>query len=158
MVLVILMNTACGRNDGNYEYEIEYVIPDETFVRMIKGEIVPNRIEVGVGGENGYECFYSENPEMKINGEDYLTLYNCVKRMNGNITWDKIFVLPPKNSFVDDGSRYMGQSSMDERQKNFDKLMGLLEDFGLIDKVEVLFSDFSNNFEHVKQYIQSLYV
>ena len=105
-----------------------------------------------------YAKAYSENPEMKINGEDYLALYNCVKRMNGNITWDKIFVLPPKNSFVDDGSRYMGQSSMEERQKNFNKLMGLLEDFGLMDKVEVLFSDFSNNFEHVKQYIQSLYV
>jgi nicotinamide riboside kinase len=105
-----------------------------------------------------YARAYVDNPEMKIQMDEYLTLYECVKHLNGNIKWDKIFVLPPRNEFVDDGARYMGQASMEERQANFDKLIKLLEDFGLIDKVEVLFSDFSGNFNRVKDYINGLYI
>ena len=93
-----------------------------------------------------YACAYVGNPEMKI------------KQGIQDIKWDKIFVLPPTEGFVDDGCRYMGQSSMEERKANFDKLMLFFQVFELMDKVEVLYSDFSNNFEHVKQYIQSLYV
>lgn len=104
-----------------------------------------------------YAKAYSTNPEMKINTDNYTLLYDWAKALNKYYTWDKIFVLPPRNKFVDDGIRYMGQSSMEERQKNFDNLMQLLDDFGLMDKVEVLYSDMDNNFEHVKQYIQSLY-
>lgn len=105
-----------------------------------------------------YACAYVDNPEMKITDEDFQALYKCVKQSIQDITWDKIFVLPPTEGFVDDGCRYMGQESMDERHANFDKLMLLFQVFGLMDKVEVLYSDFPNNFEHVKQYIQSLYV
>lgn len=106
-----------------------------------------------------YAKAYSEMPEMKINSDDYLALYDLVKRLDKDlvITWDKIFVLPPKNNFVDDGMRFMGQASMDERQKNFEKLMALIDDFGLTDKVEVLFSDYAGNFNRVKEYINSLY-
>ena len=105
-----------------------------------------------------YACAYADNPEMKITDDDFQALFKCVKQGIYDIKWDKIFVLPPTEGFVDDGCRYMGQSSMDERRANFDKLMLFFQVFGLMDKVEVLYSDFSNNFEHVKQYIQSLYV
>ena len=104
-----------------------------------------------------YARAYADNPEMKIKMDEYLALYYCVQRFKDKITWDKIFVLPPRNEFVDDGCRYMGQSSMEERQANFDKLMELLKNFGLMDKVEVLFSDFSGNFNRVKNYINGLY-
>ena len=106
MVLVILMITACGRNDGNYEYEIEYVIPDETFVRMIKGEIVPNRIEVGVGGENGYERFYSEDPEMI---EEYISAFRNVKIAKEITDKKKMIVvcdgIIDYHFYVEDGTR-----------------------------------------------------
>ena len=105
-----------------------------------------------------YACAYVDNPEMKITDDDFQALFKCVKQGIQDIKWDKIFVLPPTEGFVDDGCRYMGQSSMEERKANFDKLMLFFQVFELMDKVEVLYSDFSNNFEHVKQYIQSLYV
>jgi len=106
-----------------------------------------------------YAKAYSEMPKMKITKDEYLALYYCVKHLDkDNITWDKIFVLPPKNNFVDDGCRFMDQASMEERQKNFDKLMGLLKNFGLMDKIEVLFSDYSGNFNRVKNYINDLYI
>ena len=96
--------------------------------------------------------------DKELTDDDFQALFKCVKQGINDIKWDKIFVLPPTEGFVDDGCRYMGQSSMDERRANFDKLMLFFQVFGLMDKVEVLYSDFSNNFEHVKQYIQSLYV
>ena len=105
-----------------------------------------------------YANAYVDNPEMKITNDDFQALFKCVKQSIQDIKWDKIFVLPPTKGFVDDGCRYMGQESMEERQANFDKLMLFFQVFGLMDNVEVLHGDFSNNFEHVKQYIQSLYV
>jgi hypothetical protein len=42
---------------------------------------------------------------------------------------------------------------MEERQKNFDKLVNLLHQFGWWDKVEVINGDFLENFETVKNYI-----
>ena len=55
--------------------------------------------------------------------------------------------------FVDDGSRYMKQSTMDERTKNYNILVQLLKDFGWWDKVEIINGNFLENFETVKNYI-----
>ena len=79
------------------------------------------------------------------------------KSLEGRVKWDKIFLLPPKNKFVDDGSRYMKQASIDERIANFNKLVQLLKDFNLWDKVEILNGTFLSNFERVKGYVNSLY-
>jgi nicotinamide riboside kinase len=105
-----------------------------------------------------YAKAYSTNPEMIFDEDDYKLLYNCVKTLNGDITWDKIFILPPKNTFVDDGTRYMGQSSIEERTKNYNCLIKLLEEFDLLHKVEVLDGTFYENFIKVKNYINDLYV
>ena len=58
---------------------------------------------------------------------------------------------------MDDGSRYMKQSSIDERIANFNKLVELLKEFGLWEKVEILDGNFLSNFNKVKDYINSLY-
>ena len=71
------------------------------------------------------------------------------------IQWDKIFLLPPKNTFVDDGCRYMKQSTMDERTKNYNILVQLLKDFGWWDKVEIINGNFIENFNSVKNYVES---
>ncbi len=62
-------------------------------------------------------------------------------------------MLPPKNNFVDDGTRYMAQSSLEERTKNFEILNDLIDDFGYRDIVEVLDGDFYSNFLRVKEYV-----
>ena len=71
--------------------------------------------------------------------------------------WDKIFFLTPNNDFVDDGVRYMLQSSMEERKMNEKILCELLEEFGLMDKVEFLkWGSYYENFCKVRDYIKSL--
>ena len=101
-----------------------------------------------------YAKAYVEDPNIDMTEEDYKTLEQLAWNIKRGIQWDKIFLLPPKNTFVDDGCRYMVQSTMDERTKNYNKLVALLKQYGWWDKVEILDNDFLGNFNRVKEYIQ----
>jgi hypothetical protein len=57
---------------------------------------------------------------------------------------------------VDDGCRYMKQASMDEREKNFAKLQRLVNDFYPDVNKTYLNGSFLENFNEVKNYINSL--
>ena len=100
-----------------------------------------------------YAKAYVDDPAIDLTEEDYKTLETLAWNIKRGIQWDKIFLLPPKNVFVDDGSRYMKQSTMDERTKNYNILVQLLKDFGWWDKVEIINGNFLENFETVKNYI-----
>ena len=100
-----------------------------------------------------YAKAYVEDPNIDLTEDDYKTLEILAKNIKRGISWDKIFLLPPKHKFVDDGCRYMKQSSMEERTKNYNILIELLEKFGWMEKVEILDGDYLSNFERVKEYI-----
>lgn len=102
-----------------------------------------------------YAKAYVEDNNIDLTEEDYKTLEQLAWNIKRGIQWDKIFLLPPKNTFVDDGTRYMEQSSIEERTKNYNRLVELLKDFGWWDKVEVINGDYLENFESVKNYINS---
>ena len=105
-----------------------------------------------------YAKAYSSNHEMQINEDDYKVLYNEAKRLhkNNKFKWDHIFVFPPSKNFVDDGSRYMGQASMGERNKNFEILQKLIQEFYPDVSKTYLNGSFLQNFNEVKNYINSL--
>ncbi len=100
-----------------------------------------------------YAKAYVDDPNIDLTEEDYKTLEILAWNIKRGIQWDKIFLLPPKNKFVDDGCRYMKQSTMDERTKNYNILVQLLKDFGWWDRVEIINGDFLENFNTVKGYI-----
>lgn len=104
-----------------------------------------------------YAAAYADDDAIDLTDDDFDSLLVLTKNLKRGITWDKIFLLPPKNTFVDDGTRYMKQSSMDERQMNYGRLMTLLQHFGWWDKVEILNGNYLHNFLRVKQYIESKY-
>lgn len=98
-----------------------------------------------------YAKAYSERPEMKLTPEDYQKLKKMVKPRR----WGKIFMLPPRSPvFVDDGTRYMPQSTMDERQKNYEILKELMNEYDY--EYEELEGSYYENFLRVKEYIQAL--
>ena len=102
-----------------------------------------------------YAKAYVEDPNIDLTEEDYNTLETLAWNIKRGIQWDKIFLLPPKNTFVDDGTRYMKQSTMSERMKNYNILVQLLKEYGWWDKVQVINGDFLENFNTVKDYIES---
>lgn len=102
-----------------------------------------------------YAKAYVDDPAIDMTEDDYKTLETLAWNIKRGIQWDKIFLLPPKNTFVDDGCRYMKQSTMDERTKNYNILVQLLKDFGWWDKVEIINGNFLENFNSVKNYVES---
>ena len=100
-----------------------------------------------------YAKAYVEDNNIDLTEDDYNTLEQLAWNIKRGIQWDKIFLLPPKNTFVDDGCRYMEQASIEERIKNYNILVKLLKEFGWWDKVEIINGNFLENFESVKNYI-----
>lgn len=105
-----------------------------------------------------YAKAYANNPEMPVTEDDYKVLYNEAKRLhtNNKFKWDKIFIFPPNQDFVDDGTRYMGQASLDERNKNFTRLQHLIQEFYPEVSKTYLTGSFLENFNEVKSYINNL--
>jgi NadR type nicotinamide-nucleotide adenylyltransferase len=102
-----------------------------------------------------YAKAYVEDNNIDLTEDDYKTLEQLAWNIKRGIQWDKIFLLPPKNTFVDDGCRYMEQASIEERTKNYNRLVSLLKEFGWWDKVEIIDGNFFENFKSVKNYIES---
>lgn len=106
-----------------------------------------------------YALAYVDDPNIFISKEDYDCLYEKAKELNSmyKFKWDHIFIFPPSKDFVDDGCRYMKQASMNERTKNFMKLQTLVAEFYPEVSKTYLNGSFLENFNEVKNYINSLY-
>lgn len=107
-----------------------------------------------------YAKAYTTDINPKLTEREFESLKELVqKHLTKGVYWDKIYIIPPGNKFVDDGSRYMLQSSMEERIKNYNTLMELIHEIVPFyeDKMEVLVpSEYYHNFITVKNYINSL--
>lgn len=105
-----------------------------------------------------YALAYAEDDDIDLSVQDYDKLHLLVKEYNDNyeFKWDHIFIFPPSKTFVDDGTRYMKQSSMNEREKNFTKLQKLINEFYPEISKTYLNGSFLENFNEVKNYINSL--
>lgn len=159
-----------GREDLLSKGKIDTDLTADDFVDFLVGQSLDMRKRV-FNNDNGvfisdtdnlvtlmYALAYVNDPNIPITKEEYEgKVLPVAKSLEGRVKWDKIFLLPPKNKFVDDGSRYMKQASIDERIENFIKLTTLLKRFGLWDKVEILDGNFLENYERVKEYINNLY-
>ena len=98
------------------------------------------------------------NNKFSITKSEYETVLKpLAKTLQKWIKWDKIFFLTTNSNFVDDGARYSLLASMQERQMNEKLLYELLDEFGLMDKVEFLkWWSYYENFCKVKKYIEWL--
>lgn len=101
-----------------------------------------------------YAKKYAEESEFKLTHGDYVVLYNIAKKESEYIKWKKVFVLPPKNNYVDDGVRYMGHEDMEIRTALFDHLIELLNEFGY--DYEILEGNYYEKFLKVKDYVGGL--
>ena len=70
--------------------------------------------------------------------------------------WDKIYLLCPKGVFVDDHSRFMIHSGMEERQKLFEILCNNIQRIGDWDKVEILDGGYWKNFEKIVKDVKEI--
>ncbi len=107
-----------------------------------------------------YALAYVDDPNVSaMTKENYDALYKLAVTLNKKYEykWDRIFIFPPSKPFIDDGCRYMKQATMDERNKNFEKLQKLVAEFYPDVNKTYLNGSFLENFNEVKNYINSLY-
>ena len=157
------------------DYMEDYCVSDweldcTDFLAFLEGQFNHNRKQIDSPGNNGvffsdtdclitnkYSQYYAKDPTCVLTENDYETkikpvAYEYAKKSK----WDKIFLIVPHGTFVDDHSRFMNHSGMKERQELFEILKNSLIDIGDWDKVTILDGDYYENFITVVKYVREL--
>lgn len=103
-----------------------------------------------------YAEYYSRDPDFALTPEEFEKVAIVADELASKSRWDKIFLIAPHGVFVDDHSRYMGHSSMDERQKLFDILCEDIKRTGDWDKVTILTGNYYENFVDIVDYVKEI--
>lgn len=93
-----------------------------------------------------YAEHYCKDPALDLTEEEFKEIAVAADAITKKCRWDKIYVLCPKGVFVDDHTRYMGCSEMDEREALFNILCNNLKASGNWDKVTILDGGYYSNF------------
>lgn len=106
---------------------------------------------------NMYAQFYAKDESCTFTQEEYEAIvkplaYHYAKKSR----WDKIFLLVPRGTFVDDHSRFMKHSDMESRNALLAIMKESLIDVGDWDKVVILDGDYYTNFMTVVKYVRDV--
>lgn len=103
-----------------------------------------------------YAEMYSKDPNFILTEEEFKKVSDVAYELSAKTRWDKIFLIAPHGVFVDDHTRYMGHSEMEERQKLFDVLCADIKWAGNWDKVTILSGNYYENFMAVVNYVKEI--
>jgi len=157
------------------DYMIESCVSDweldcADFLAFLEGQYNHNKQLINSPGNHGvffadtdslvtnmYSQYYSKDSSCVLTEEEYLTkikpvAYEYAKKSK----WDKIFCVVPHGVFVDDHSRFMAHSGMEERQELFEILKQSLIDVGEWDKVVILDGNYYENFMTIVNYVKEI--
>jgi NadR type nicotinamide-nucleotide adenylyltransferase len=93
-----------------------------------------------------YAEYYCKDPALDLTEDEFKEIAVAADAITKKCRWDKIYVLCPRGRFVDDHTRYMGCSELDEREALFNILCENLKASGNWDKVTILDGGYYNNF------------
>lgn len=103
-----------------------------------------------------YAKYYMKDNNFKMSEQDFKIVSDLADELTSKCRWDKIFLLCPHGDFVDDHSRYMGHSGLDERAELFAILKNELETHNLWDKVTILNYGYYKKFLEIKKYVEGI--
>lgn len=96
-----------------------------------------------------YAEYYSKDPELALTEEEFKDIAVAADAITKKCRWDKIYLLCPQGVFVDDHTRYMACSGMEERHELFEILCRNIKESGNWDKVTILSGGYWNNFKTI---------
>jgi NadR type nicotinamide-nucleotide adenylyltransferase len=96
-----------------------------------------------------YAEYYSKDPDLALTEEEFKEIAVAADAITRKCRWDKIYLLCPQGVFVDDHTRYMAFSGMEERHELFDILCNNIKASGNWDKVTILNGGYWNNFKTI---------
>lgn len=96
-----------------------------------------------------YAEYYCKDPGLDLTEEEFKDIAVAADAITKKCRWDKIYLLCPHGTFVDDHTRYMEFSGMDERMELFNILCNNIKASGNWDKVTILDGGYYNNFKKI---------
>lgn len=103
-----------------------------------------------------YAEYYAKDESCAITQEEFEKVAVMADEITRKCKWDKIYLLCPHGTFVDDHERYMAHSGMKERQELFDILCNNIKASGNWDKVVVLDGGYWNNFKRIVEDVREI--
>lgn len=139
------------------------------FIAFLQGQYTLNKKLINSPANNGvffadtdslvtrmYAEFYMKDENFQMTESEFHIVANMADELAAKCKWDKIFLLSPHGKFVDDHTRYMGHSGMNERAKLFEILCENFKRCGLWDKVQIISGTYYENFIAVSNYVKGI--
>lgn len=153
------------KNSGISEWELE----GADFIAFLYGQYNLNKDLINSPANHGvffadtdaivtrmYAEYYAKDKDFALTQEEFEKVAVVADELAAKSRWDKIFLIAPHGVFVDDHSRYMGHSGMDERQELFDILVEDIKRTGDWDKVTILNGNYYENFSAIVKYVKEI--
>ena len=103
-----------------------------------------------------YAEYYHKDPELALTEEEFKDIAVAADAITKKCKWDKIYLLCPHGTFVDDHTRYMVFSGDEERRELFEIMCRNIKEAGLWDKVVILDGGYWNNFKKIRDDIKEI--
>lgn len=103
-----------------------------------------------------YAEYYSKDPELDLTEDEFKEIAVAADAITKKCRWDKIYLLCPNGTFVDDHTRYMACSGKDERRELFEILCNNIKASGNWEKVTILDGGYWNNFKKIVEDIKEI--
>lgn len=150
-------------------YVADWELDGADFMAFLEGQYNLNKKMINSPGNHGvffadtdslvtqmYAEYYAKDEKCALTQEEYEKVAVMAQELARKSRWDKIFLLAPHGTFVDDHTRYMEHSGMKERQELFEILVRLIKEAGDWDKVQVLTGNYYENFLAVVDYVNGV--
>ena len=103
-----------------------------------------------------YAEYYCRDEKLNLTEEEFKDIAIAADAITKKCRWDKIYLLCPHGVFVDDHTRYMEFSGMDERRELFEILCRNIKVSGNWDKVTILDGGYYNNFKKIVEDVKEI--
>ena len=151
-------------------YVSEWELNGADYLAFLDGQYQMNKKLINSPANNGvffadsdsmttrmYAEYYHKDPELDLTEEEFKEIAVAADAITKKCRWDKIYVLAPHGTFVDDHTRYMEFSGMEERHELFEIMRRNLKESGNWDKVVILNGGYYENFKKIRNDIKEMY-
>lgn len=103
-----------------------------------------------------YAEYYAKDDSCVLTQEEFEKVAVMADEITRKCKWDKIYLLCPHGTFVDDHERFMAHSGMKEREELFEILCNNIKASGNWDKVVILDGGYWNNFKRIIEDVKEI--
>ena len=162
--------TEYAREYMEQSYVSEWELDGMDYMAFLDGQYRKNKAMINSPANNGvffadsdsmttrmYAEYYHRDPELDLTEEEFKEIAVAADAITKKCRWDRIYVLAPHGIFVDDHTRYMEFSDVNERNELFEILCNNIKASGNWDKVVILDSGYYENFKKIVNDVKEMY-